>query len=282
MSKEDFKGFRHGVRTLVCKNATSLSEIVASQLNHEKELGPLSALDLIEMGSVYVNEQRSMNSTQLVKPGDQLRIHTSPRRFPCPPELLSRIVSETQDTLLIEKPVGLPTEATADNARENLIAFLEEARGQRLFLTHRIASESEGLVLIAKNSAAQARVTQAFAEGKIERLYVAYTEGPVRKGEHLPSETLSLNVLSCDEQIGATSLISENRKTWHVSGRPVSSYYRIELQFTLARPREIREYLARSGAAILGDRAFGSRYELTDSESGKASYAFQVKELKLS
>lgn len=266
----DYKGFRFGVRALTAGQTGSLVEIVARELSREP--GDLPALDLIELGAVYVNDVRVLEPSQNVRFGDALRLHTSPRRFSRPAEL--RILAETSDTLLIEKPAGLPSEPTVDNAKESLIAALDEMRGQRHFLVHRLAPESEGLLLVAKTEAAAERLARAFAEGRVARGYVAYLEAPVKVGPHLNG---ALEIKSCHEQRAETSQITENRTTWKIPGAPLSVCYRVELVFKSLRPKEVREHFDTCGAAILGDKS--SRIQLVD-ERGKAALAFLATSLE--
>lgn len=270
----EYKGFRFGVRSFTAAKASPLAEIVSAELSREP--GDLPALDLIELGAVYVNEARALDPSLPVRPGDAVRVHASPRRFPRPKDLGSRILNETADTLLIEKPANFPTEPTVDNSRENLMAALDELRGQRHSLVHRLAPESEGLLLVAKTEAAAERLARAFAEGRVARGYVAYLEAPVKIGPHADG---ALEIKSCLEQRAETSQITENRTIWIVSGRPLSVCYRIELVFASMRPKEVREHFKACGAPILGDKASGSRIELLD-ERGKATMAFLATSLE--
>ena len=257
----EYKGFRFGVRTLTAGETGSLVGIVSRELSREP--GDLPALDLIELGAVYVNDLRVLDPARIVSAGESLRLHTSPRRFPRPPEI--RILAETSDTLLVEKPAGVPSEPTVDNARETLIAALDELRGQRHFLVHRLAPESEGLLLVAKTEGAAERLARAFAEGRVKRGYVAYVESPVKVGLHLNG---ALEIKSCVEQRAETNRITENRTALLVVGQPLDVCYRVELVFTSLRPKEVREHFDACGAPILGDKS--SRIQLLDEREKSA------------
>lgn len=267
------KGFRHGVKSATSDQTTTLAEFVASQL----AASGLRALDLIELGAIYVGNERCLNPARALRAGDEVRLHTSPRRFACPDDLAARIIAETGETLLVEKPAGLPAEPTVDNVKENLLTFLQDLRGQNLFLTHRLSADTEGLILIAKTTEAAARIAQAFAEGKIQRQYAAYVESQVPPGEHA-----LFAILSSEERRGKTNLIAEGRQTWQIDGAPLGICYRLVIQFTTARPKEIREALASLGAPILGDRLQGSPRRLVDPATGKPALAFRALSLSTS
>jgi len=277
MKNDEYQGFRHGVKTVTCGRATTLGELVAAELAAAAPTASASSpLDLIELGAVYVNEERSLNPARPLHPGDGVRIHTAPRRFACPADLARRILTETEDLLLVEKPAGLPSEPTVDNVNENLLSFLNDLRGQNFFLTHRLAPESEGLVLIAKNPDAATRITQAFAAGKIRRQYAAYVERPPRA-----VSSRLFTILALEELRSETNLVSEGRQAWRIDGAPIGSFCRLQIEFTMARPKEVRAELARLGAPLLGDRAHGSRVQLVDSSTGKAGIAFRALNLSV-
>lgn len=276
MSQGEYKGFRYGVRTVLCRDCSTLVDFVAAQLALEKEPTGLGSLELIELGAVYINGDRSLNCAQALQPGDEVRIHTSPRRFHPPHDLLHRVIAENEDSLLIEKPADLPTEPEIDNLRENLISFLQDLRGQPLFLTHRLAAESDGLLLVAKTRTAQTRIMQAFKESRIRRRYVVYIESP------LSTEKQSkFTILSCTEQRASTSLISEGFQTWKIVGAPLQVFYRVEVEFTEARPKELREFLAAIGSPIIGDRTHGSTHDLIDSVNLRPTQAYRALSLSV-
>lgn len=269
MENKQRQVFRQGVLTVAAEASSRLVDFVAARITAMPIPPLLDALELIELGAVYVNAQRSLNAICSVQVGDEVRIHTEPRRFPAPGDLAARIIAENEDSLLIDKPSGIPTEPTTDNLKENLLFFLEELRGQKLFLPQRLSQESEGLLLVAKNPVAMNRIRRKFAEGQIIRRYAGHVETPVATGEQR-----GFTVLSCEERRGDTNLLTEGRHTWRVDGPPLSLCYRLEIEFRTPRPKKIREALAASGAAIIGDSAYGSRVPLVNAINRKSAMAF--------
>ncbi len=265
------RGFRPGVRIATSRRATTLLELVVEELAKAPPPSRLNALDLIDLGAVYVNDGRSLNPNHPLKPGDTVRIHTEPRRFTPPTDLLARILSETDDYLVLEKPPGLPVEPLVDNVKENLISFLEDLRGQRLFFVHRLDPESEGLLAVAKSQTAAAKLSKAFAEGRVKRLYAVYTESPISvQGDDV------IRILSINELNAETNVLTENRTMWEIKGAPIQRAYRLEIEFTKARPKEIRSFFASLGTPIIGDRAMGSARELLDPRTGKHTLALKA------
>ncbi len=306
MSSSDeprFRGYSYGVRHLeVSTPGSTVLDFVSRALLREE--ASLSPIDLIELGSVYVNDERSLSVGRVLSVGDHVRIHTRPRRYPQPADLASRIVSEDDDVLVFDKPAGLPVHALVDNVSENLISYLENLRGGSLFITHRLDVETSGLVVLAKTATAQAKLNRAFAEGTVKRTYAAYTLAPVTLGRHVhymePSPKApkhvspiategwahcSLDVLCCDELSAETSVISEGRTTWTTRAESEPSpvlprVYRMEIALQTGRPQQIRAQLAALGAPIIGDSSYGSPIQLVD-ESSRSAIALRAVRVSL-
>lgn len=284
MAKDAENRFRSGVVELKISRNAPLIDLVNDEIAGLDLPGKLTGLELIELGSVYVDGVRSLNPGVAVMAGTPLRIHASPRRFLRPSDLRERIVADTADTVLVEKPAGIPVEAEVDNFRENLLSFLEDERGQVLYPVHRLTIESEGLLLFAKTQEAQERLKKAFADGRIQRVFVVHVDSPAAPGEYsLASEDgfddCRLRILNCDPQVGETDLISEGRQIWRITSGTLKVSYRLELVLDRGRPQQMRKLLANLGAPVVGDRSFGSKYQIGDLNSGKASMAVSLKSI---
>lgn len=273
MSKPVFKGFRHGVRELTVGKAETLIDFVSHELSR-LAAPEMTALELIELGSVYVEGARVLNPAHRLKSGDHLRMHARPRRFSCPQDLLDRVRQESEDAIVVEKPAGLPIEPTVDNFKENLLNYLAELRGDALYAVHHLEDESSGLVVLAKSLSSLAKLKEAFAGGSITRVYVAFTEAPVPIGPL--ASAASVNILSCLELRATTEVISAGRRSWKSSSGTFKLVYRLEIEATGARPQMVREVLAAKGAPVIGDKTNGSRHEIVDTETGKSGPALHV------
>jgi 23S rRNA-/tRNA-specific pseudouridylate synthase len=205
-----------------------------------------------------------------VRKNDEVRIHSHPRRFQCPADLQKRVIYETDDSILVEKPSGLPVQPTVDNVKENLISFLEDSRGQSLFPTNNLEIENDGLLLVGKTLEAQRRIADAFAKGHILRRYIAYTLAPVSLFQ---DETMTIS--KCEELKSDNQIIHEGSSTWLVEGMPLRVVYRLAIDFSSLRPKEIREKLARMGCPILGDSVHGSTVHLRTLDENRKAIAFR-------
>ena len=97
-----------------------------------------------------------------------------------------RILFEDAALIAVNKPAGLPTQPTLDEARENLYAAVKKFLAARdgvaeayVGLHHRLDRDTSGVVIFTKDKAANAGVARAFAEHLARKTYLALTErGP--------------------------------------------------------------------------------------------------------
>lgn len=90
------------------------------------------------------------------------------------------ILFENDNILVINKPVGVSV--TADRGGDpDLLMLLNEqvTLTEPLRLVHRLDKETSGILLVAKNKAAQSRYSRLFAKRMVQKLYLAIVRGPL-------------------------------------------------------------------------------------------------------
>lgn len=112
---------------------------------------PESAQDLIALGAIYHNKLRVLENLMLEK-GAYLRLHLKPKRYAVDHiDWKTRVVAQTPDYVVIDKPAGVPTYATVDNLIENALAQTRIATGKELLATQRLDVPVSGLLVFAVN-----------------------------------------------------------------------------------------------------------------------------------
>ena len=292
------RGADYGVAHFRALKSFSLAEFVTLA----GEIPIRRAVELIELGAVYVDQNREQDAESAVHRDADIRIHLNPRRFSITTPLLPRVLRWTSDHLVIDKPSGIPTHALVDNACENLITFLERelqasrsgsaaAHGTKIFITHRLDVETSGALILALNKTAQARINAQIANKSIRRIYYAWVETPVTPGYHLhfmkPTpdapkivsaiehqgwQRCALTVLSCEQnatvldqcslQLGPESRSANNAEATRETSLP--ALYRLVIELETGRSQQIRAQLAQLGAPIAGDKSYGSKLKFLD------------------
>jgi 23S rRNA pseudouridine1911/1915/1917 synthase len=211
----------------------------------------------LEHGRVTVNGRVADDGRVTVAPGDRISLGSrTATPFPAP----LRLVHEDAELLVIDKPPGLLTIATARERERTayrlLWDYLQRQRpSRRPFIVHRLDRETSGLLVVAKSLRAKRRLQAQFESREVERVYVAVVEGRVR-----------------DEQGALESrLVQDRRLRVHAGagGRTAVTHYRVrerrrdttvlELRLTTGRRHQIRVQLAELGHPIVGDTAHGGR-----------------------
>jgi 23S rRNA pseudouridine1911/1915/1917 synthase len=158
------------------------------------ELSRARVQELIESGLVLVDGSRAKPSFKL-RGGEQVVVEVIAR-----PPLRAEaeaipldVVYEDDDLLVVNKPAGMSVHAGAGNSRGTLVNALL-GRGQSLSrggasdeaalrpgIIHRLDKETSGLIVIAKNDYAHAKLAESFRNRSVKKTYIALAEGRIEK-----------------------------------------------------------------------------------------------------
>jgi RluA family pseudouridine synthase len=173
------------------------------------------------------------------------------------------LLAEAPGWLAVDKPPGLPViPARAEDPDRSLWRALEKARGERLWVVHRIDRGTSGVVLFARDAATHRAFSSAFERREIRKGYLALTCGvpeplsgtidlalhPARRGKMRPAAPGEAGAL-----IAATEYAVFRR--WETREGPVAL---VELFPRTGRQHQIRVHLRALGTPLLVDRLYGS------------------------
>jgi RluA family pseudouridine synthase len=223
------------------------------------KLGPPElAQEIVAFGCLWINDRPKSDPFWPLEPGLKFRLNWpryGPKRFyEVDPQ---RIVFEDADILVYDKESGRPAQSVPHDNHNNVQAGFERLTKTTMRLAHRLDAGSSGLLMMAKNATAAARLGQAFSAGRVEKLYLALTPGEkpswsektisaaiAKAGPHYvaraegpgkPAQTIIKPLKAQDGQI-----------LW--AARPLTG-----------RTHQIRLHLAWAGYPIFGDNFYGGQ-----------------------
>jgi 23S rRNA pseudouridine1911/1915/1917 synthase len=212
------------------------------------ELSRRTARKVLLIGGVFVEGARVKVASKIVQPGRGVEVYlggalgkVTAAEQGTPPEL--DVVFEDDSLLVVDKPAGLPTAATRETDRNNLLFYLSQRKtSSHLHLVHRLDLETSGLLVVAKTAESAQRLSELFRTHALERVYRVVLLGPLPAArtvespiEGRPARTLFVPV----EHKGEATLAEARLET--------------------GRTHQIRVHASAIDHPVAGDRRYGRR-----------------------
>ena len=192
---------------------------------------------------------------------DPASLEVTPR-----PDLAEVAILHEDDWLLaLNKPAGMlsqPSSKPPDELALDQLAVLglAAATGTKPYLrmVHRLDRLTSGVALFAHNPQARAPLVKAWADGAVERRYLAVIEGSPETGEILIDEPIGRDP-NHDWRFRVDGGGRSARTEVKVAARLDDDLALVECRLLTGRTHQVRVHLAAWGHAVLGDRLYGSR-----------------------
>ena len=154
------------------------------------------ARGLIDVGAVYVDRTRCLPGAHdlPVSKGAYLRVHCSPRRFPEARRVnwKDRIVVETEDFVVLDKPGGVPVHASLDNCVETALECTAQVLSRSpalhapsLHALHRLDVPTHGLLVMGRTARFTSHFNWLMRNRQVHKEYKALTWKPPALGKHV-------------------------------------------------------------------------------------------------
>ena len=196
--------------------------------------------------------------------GDEIVVQMPEEESHFPPEDIPvEILYEDADIMLINKQAGVtvhPTKGHASHTIANGLMKVMQDRGDsfKIRFVNRLDMDTSGLLIVGKNSNAQAALVEQMGKGALEKQYVAILCGIVED-----------DILTIDEPIGHPEPEEVFRRVVHDgSGRPSVTHLKVlerfdegftlvRLHLETGRTHQIRVHTSYIGHPVAGDALYG-------------------------
>ena len=229
---------------------------------------------IIELHNVKINEEIINSPSKKVKLNDKISINVliENKDKLVPSKIKLDINFEDEDILIINKPKGMvvhPGAGNYDNTLANALIYkykknLSNTNGSlRPGIVHRIDKETSGLLVVAKNNMAHAKLGKQFSDHSIKRKYICLAWGVVRplKGriETLISRNKKNRQLMRVSDISGKKAIT-NYKTISVFNiKDIPKISLIECELETGRTHQIRVHMKYKDTSLIGDKQYGKK-----------------------
>ena len=223
---------------------------------------------LIRRGEVRLNKKRCKPDYKL-SVGDRIRVPPvrissktkGPRTSPALTELLlSRILYETDDFLVLNKPPGFSVQG-GENVQFNLIDALRASKPEWkvLELVHRLDRDTSGCLLLSKNLLFHRALQEQFKLKTIKKTYHAIVHGCWPAGLKLVDAALLKSELKSGERVVKVEKSGKPSKTEFKVIKQYQKAAYIEARPITGRTHQIRVHCQYAGCPIAGDLKYGPK-----------------------
>ncbi len=181
------------------------------------------------------------------------------------------VLFEDNHLLVVNKPARLPTMGVAETepsllklAKEYIREKFQKPGNVYLGIVSRLDTPVTGVTVLARTSKAAARLSEAFRERRVKKLYWAVVAGELNE----TSGTLE-HYLRKDERhrrVHVTHAAAPDAQLARLRYRllkRMGNFSLLEIELETGRKHQIRVQLAKLGCSIVGDRKYGSQHEFS-------------------
>lgn len=241
------------------------------------ELSRKKIKEIIDAGGAYCNKRRVTIAKHSVRVGDKIELFwdnkemvpSQKRDEMRATKLQTAIIFEHAEFVVINKPAGIPSQATLVSSSDTVLHALHASNPQKfplesLFLVHRLDKDTSGLMMIARSKSMQKKIEDAFRAGGVQKEYVALCFSVPKVSE----DVIRIPIAPDRSRKNAWMPVFGMKKT--SDAKSAETGYRVRETFKkvhacsvdcfprTGRTHQIRVHLMAIGCPILGDKTYSN------------------------
>jgi 23S rRNA pseudouridine1911/1915/1917 synthase len=241
---------------------------------HFPELSRTRVQELIAEGLVLLNGKPAKDSHKVhtndviqVQPQERPALRAEAEAIPLD------VLYEDDDLIAINKPAGMSVHAGAGGAHGTLVNALL-GRGQPLSqsddplrpgIVHRLDKETSGILLVAKNDFAHAKLCEAFRQRTVRKIYLALVQGSMEAERGRIELAIARDPNRRTRMTATRATLLPNSRPARTDWRSLSkidSTTLLEIQLHTGRTHQIRVHFSTLRHPVVGDTLYGAAGQL--------------------
>ena len=219
---------------------------------------------LITEGYITVNDQVAKPGLKL-NAGDRLRVvlPTAPPSKLLPEAMPLDIIYEDDDLLVIDKPAGLTVHPAPGHPSHTLVnAILSRfphlaalSDSLRPGIVHRLDRDTSGVMVVAKSSLAQTKLTEQFKARSVAKAYLVLVKGRLTPENGIIEAPIGRDPRN--RKLMAVVARGRQARTEYRVIKYIGDYSLLEVMPETGRTHQIRVHFSAIGYPVVGDKVYG-------------------------
>jgi 23S rRNA pseudouridine1911/1915/1917 synthase len=238
---------------------------------------------VITAGGVKV-DGRGGKPAHRLKPGQRLSVVLPeiPREAPQPEDIPLDVLYRDDHLVVVNKPPGMVVHPARGHWSGTLAGALQYHFGPGLSssggptrpgIVHRLDRDTSGVILVARNDQAHAKLAAQFAARSVEKEYFALVVGRPDRDRDFIEQSIGVHphqrekmAIRRDHPLGRCPSASRPAETFYEVLERFDGFAAVKLLPKTGRTHQLRVHLSHIGCPVLCDRQYGGRARITRGE----------------